>query len=158
MWFTVFSVTSSWTQKHQVNLVAYECKVIIMDTKTSGKFGTIWMQVSTISVSQTVQCNIQLAFQANVTALGMTIVGTRQGLSLLALHMPIPICMCLCDLHLVITVPAKVLAPGVGVTKPIFSVPLFSKFFSITKTYVDWAVEAAQLRWHLSNINVIWII
>ena len=56
--------------------------------------------------------------------------------------------------------------PGVGVTKPIFSVPLFSESFSIVKTHVSyWAsrlyltgVAAAKLRWHLSNINVIQII
>ena len=55
---------------------------------------------------------------------------------------------------------------GVGVTKPISSVPLFSEFFSITKTHVSYwisrlyltGVAAAQLRWHLSNINVIRII
>ena len=52
---------------------------------------------------------------------------------------------------------------GVGVTKPISSVPLFSEFFSIIKTHVTYwisrlyltGVAAAQLRWHLSNINVI---
>ena len=56
--------------------------------------------------------------------------------------------------------------PGVGVTKPISSVPLFSEFFNIIKTYVTYwisrlyltGVAAAQLRWHLSNINVIRII
>ena len=55
---------------------------------------------------------------------------------------------------------------GVGVTKPISSVPLFSEFFSIIKTYVTYwisrlyltGVAAAQLRWHLSNVNVIRII
>ena len=55
---------------------------------------------------------------------------------------------------------------GVGVTKPISSVPLFSEFFSIIKTHVSYwisrlyltGVAAAQLRWHLSNINVIRII
>ena len=53
--------------------------------------------------------------------------------------------------------------PGVGVTKPISSVPLFSKFFSTVKTHVSYwishwylaGVAAAQLRWHLSDINVI---
>ena len=41
-----------------------------------------------------------------------------------------------------------------------------SDFFSIVKTYVTFqisrlyltGVTAAELRWHLSNINVIWII
>ena len=55
---------------------------------------------------------------------------------------------------------------GVGVTKPISSVPLFSEIFSIAKTRVSYwisrlyltGVAAAQLRWHLSNINVIQII
>ena len=53
-----------------------------------------------------------------------------------------------------------------GVTKPISSVPLFSEIFSIVKTHVSYwisrlyltGVAAAQLRWHLSNINVIQII
>ena len=53
--------------------------------------------------------------------------------------------------------------PGVGVTKPISFVPLFSLFFSIVKTNVSYwisglylaGVTAAQLRWHLSNMNVI---
>ena len=48
---------------------------------------------------------------------------------------------------------------GVGVTKPIFSVPLFSTFSVIVKTNVSYwisrlylaGVAAAQLRWHLSN-------
>ena len=52
---------------------------------------------------------------------------------------------------------------GGGVTKPIFSVPLFSEFFNIIQTHVIYwrsrlyltGVAAAQLRWHLSNINVI---
>ena len=52
---------------------------------------------------------------------------------------------------------------GVGVTKPIFSVPLFYEFFSIVKTHVRYriwrlyltGVAAAQLQWHLSNMNVI---
>ena len=55
---------------------------------------------------------------------------------------------------------------GVGVTKPISSVPLFSELFSIVKTHISYwmsrlyltGVTAAQLRWHLSNINVIQII
>ena len=55
---------------------------------------------------------------------------------------------------------------GVGVTKPISSVPLFPEFFIILKTNgIYWrsrlyltGVAAAQLRWHLSNINVIQII
>ena len=54
-------------------------------------------------------------------------------------------------------------APGVGVTKPISSVPLFSQFFIIVKTYFSCyisrlyltGVAAAELRGHLSNINVI---
>ena len=56
--------------------------------------------------------------------------------------------------------------PGVGVTKQICSVPLFSEFFSIIKTHATYwisllyltDVAAAQLWWHLSNINVIQII
>ena len=56
--------------------------------------------------------------------------------------------------------------PGVGVTKPIFSVPLISRFFNIDKTLVTYwiscsyltGVAAAQLRWHLSNMNVMQII
>ena len=52
---------------------------------------------------------------------------------------------------------------GVGVTKAISSVPLFCEFFSIFKTNVSYwisrlylaSVAAAQLRWHLSNMNVI---
>ena len=55
--------------------------------------------------------------------------------------------------------------PGVGVTKPISSVPLFSEIFSMVKTHVCYwishlyltGVAAAQLQWHLSNINVIQI-
>ena len=55
---------------------------------------------------------------------------------------------------------------GVGVTKTISSVPLYSDFFSIIKTHVSYwisrlyltGVAAAQLRWHLSNMNVIQII
>ena len=54
---------------------------------------------------------------------------------------------------------------GVGVTKPIFPAPLFSEFFSIVETCVSYwisylyltGVAAAQLQWHLSNINVIQI-
>ena len=54
-------------------------------------------------------------------------------------------------------------SPGVGVTKAISSVPLFCEFFSIVKTNVSYwisrlylaGVAAAQLRWHLSNVNVI---
>ena len=53
--------------------------------------------------------------------------------------------------------------PGVGVTKPFFSVPLFSTFSVIVKTSVSYwisrsylaGVTAAQLRGHLSNMNVI---
>ena len=53
--------------------------------------------------------------------------------------------------------------PGVGVTKPIFSVPLFSTSSVIVKTSVSYwisrlylaGVAAAQLRRHLSNMNVI---
>ena len=52
------------------------------------------------------------------------------------------------------------------VAKPISSVPLFSLFFGITKTHVNYwisrsyltGVAAAELRWHLSNMNVIEII
>ena len=55
---------------------------------------------------------------------------------------------------------------GVGVTKPISSDPLFSEIFSIVKTHVSSrisrsylaGVAAAQLRWHLSNIDVIQIL
>ena len=51
---------------------------------------------------------------------------------------------------------------GLGVTKPIFSVPLFSTFSVIAKTNVSYwisrsylaGVAAAQLRWHLSNMHV----
>ena len=54
-------------------------------------------------------------------------------------------------------------SPGVGVTKPISSVPLFSEIFNIVKTHIMYwisrlylaGVAAAQLRWHLPNINVI---
>ena len=56
--------------------------------------------------------------------------------------------------------------PGVGVTKPISPVPLFSSFFQFVKTYVNCWISrlyltggaAALLRWHLSNIKVIQII
>ena len=52
---------------------------------------------------------------------------------------------------------------GVGVTKPISSVPLFSQIFCIVKTHFTcWisrlyltGVAAAQLRGHLSHMNVI---
>ena len=57
-------------------------------------------------------------------------------------------------------------SPGVGVTKPISSVPLFSHFCIIIKIPLTcWisrlyltGVTAARLRWYLSNMNVIWII
>ena len=53
--------------------------------------------------------------------------------------------------------------PRVGVTKPIFPVPLFSTFSVIVKTNASYwisrlyliGVAAAQLRWHLSNMNMI---
>ena len=53
--------------------------------------------------------------------------------------------------------------PGVGVTEPISSIPLFSYFFNITKIHVSYwisrlyltGVAAAQLRWHLLNMNQI---
>ena len=56
-----------------------------------------------------------------------------------------------------------IIKSGVGVTKPIFSVPLFSTFSVSVKTNVSYwisrlylaGVAAAQLRWHLSNMNVI---
>ena len=56
--------------------------------------------------------------------------------------------------------------PGVGVTKANSSVPLISRFFTIVKALVTYwiscsyltGVAAAQLRWHLSNMNVIQII
>ena len=52
---------------------------------------------------------------------------------------------------------------GVGVTKPIFFVPLFSTFSVIVKTNVSYwiprlylaGVAPAQLRWHLTKMNVI---
>ena len=58
---------------------------------------------------------------------------------------------------------------GVGVTKPISSVPSFSWLFVIVKIVVTYwiprsyltDVTAAQLRWHLSNMKVIeitWLI
>ena len=55
---------------------------------------------------------------------------------------------------------------GVGVTKPISSVPLITRFFTIVKTLVTYwtscsyltGVAAAQLRWHLSNMNVMQMI
>ena len=55
------------------------------------------------------------------------------------------------------------IGPGMGVTKPISSVPLFSPFSIIVKTDISswiwrWyfaGVAAAQLRWHLRNMNVI---
>ena len=54
----------------------------------------------------------------------------------------------------------------VGITKAISSAPLISRFFTIFKTLVTYwlscsyltGVAAAQLRWHLSNMNVIQII
>ena len=57
----------------------------------------------------------------------------------------------------------KLYTPGVGVTKPIFSVPLFSQFFRMVKTLIicmisRWyltGVTAAELRRHLTNMNVI---
>ena len=56
--------------------------------------------------------------------------------------------------------------PGVGGTKPIFSVPLFSTFSVIVKTNVSYwisrsylaGVAAAQLQRHLSNMNVIQVL
>ena len=50
----------------------------------------------------------------------------------------------------------------VGVTKPNSSIPLFSEFYSIVKTHVSYCISrlylagvaTAQLRWHLSNMNV----
>ena len=55
------------------------------------------------------------------------------------------------------------LCAGVGVTKHISSVPLFSELFSIFKTRFGYwmsrlyltGVTKAELRWHLSNITVI---
>ena len=56
--------------------------------------------------------------------------------------------------------------PGVGVTKPIFSVPLFSHFFRMIKTVVTCmisgsylgGVATAELRRHLANMYMIEII
>ena len=56
-----------------------------------------------------------------------------------------------------------VIDSGVGVTKPISSVPLFSEIFNIVKTHIMYwisrlylaGVAAAQLRWHLPNMVVI---
>ena len=53
--------------------------------------------------------------------------------------------------------------PGVGVTKPTSPVPLFSEIFNIVKAHIVYwisrlylaGVAAAQLRWHLPNMNVI---
>ena len=53
--------------------------------------------------------------------------------------------------------------PGVGVTKPISSVPLFFTFSVIVKIDVSYCISrlylagvaAARLQWHLSNMNVI---
>ena len=52
---------------------------------------------------------------------------------------------------------------GVGVTKPISFIPLFSELLNIVKTYISlWIsrlyltrVSAAELQWHLTNMNVI---
>ena len=41
--------------------------------------------------------------------------------------------------------------PGVGVIKPISSIPLYSNFCSIVKTHLRYWIS----RWHLSNMNVI---
>ena len=54
-------------------------------------------------------------------------------------------------------------SPGVGVTEPICSAPLFSSFFRIVETQANYwishlyltGVAAAQLWRHLSNMNVI---
>ena len=35
--------------------------------------------------------------------------------------------------------------PGVGVTKPIFSIPLFSRFFRIIKTHVTYMISRSYL-------------
>ena len=61
---------------------------------------------------------------------------------------------------------ACIALPGVRVTKPIFSVPLFSHFFRMIKTVVTCmisssylaGVTAAELRRHLANMNMIEII
>ena len=58
------------------------------------------------------------------------------------------------------------MSPGVWVTKPVSSLLLLSKFFSIVKTHIScWishlcltGVTTAELQWHLSNTNVIHII
>ena len=58
------------------------------------------------------------------------------------------------------------MASGVGVTKPIFSVPLFSQCLKMIKRLVTCiisrsyltGVTAAELRRHLTNVNVIEII
>ena len=55
---------------------------------------------------------------------------------------------------------------GMGVTKPIFSVPLFPQIFSSVKTHVNYkishlylaGVTATELQRHLPNINVIYSI
>ena len=55
---------------------------------------------------------------------------------------------------------------GLGVTKAISSIPLFSKFCRNLKTHISYwisrfyltGVAADQLRWHLPNINVVHII
>ena len=57
----------------------------------------------------------------------------------------------------------EIATAGVGVTKAISPVPLFSQFFSIVRTHVRYwilrlyltGIAAAQLRWYLSNMNVI---
>ena len=68
--------------------------------------------------------------------------------------------------HHEITVAQNTFCTGMGATKPIFSVPLISEIFSFVKIHVSYwtsrlyftGVAAAQLRWHLSNINVIQMI
>ena len=53
--------------------------------------------------------------------------------------------------------------PGLGVTKLIYSVPLFSEFCIIVKTRVSYQISrfyltgviATELRWHLLNMNVV---
>ena len=50
-----------------------------------------------------------------------------------------------------------------GVTKPIFSFPLFSQFFGMMKTMITWMISSshltgvttAELRRHLANMNMI---
>ena len=39
----------------------------------------------------------------------------------------------------------ELLPPGVGVTKPIFSVPLFSQIFRMMKTVVTWMISSSYL-------------